>query len=223
MLTNGSTIGGTVPEHDFYGSGNDTSNFSEELRYSSPQDQPLRYGAGAYYYRERRVQISAASLSTVGIPAEHELAIVNPYGIPLSIWETPYGEEGKNINVAHQLFAEKSIFADGEYDILPNLTVASEYRYTDSLQQFVAVQNQYEPGVVDPLGPHISQTNQYFNTNESIRNGDQEFRHVGQIRVSKSMHAASRPTTRSSLRVSTITTPPSKRGRMISLTPATVA
>jgi iron complex outermembrane receptor protein len=162
--------GGTVPEHDYYGSGNDTSNFSEELRYSSPQDQALRYGAGAYYYRERRVQISAASLSTVGVPAGQELwSGFGAYGIPLSIWETSNGQEGKNINVAHQLFAEKSAFADGEYDILPNLTISSEYRYTDSLQQFVAVQNQYEPGVVDPLGSHISQTNQYFNTNEAIR------------------------------------------------------
>ncbi len=162
--------GGTVREHGYYGSGNDTSNFSEELRYSSPQDQPLRYGAGVYYYRERRVQISAASLSTVGVPDGQQLwSNYGAYGIPLSIWETPNGEEGKNINVAHQLFAEKSAFADGEYDILPNLTIASEYRYTDSLQQFVAVQNQYQPGVVDPLGPHISQTNQYFNTNESIR------------------------------------------------------
>jgi iron complex outermembrane receptor protein len=162
--------GGMIDEHEFYGSGNDTSNFSEELRFSSPQDQRLRYGFGGYYYRERRVQISAASLETVGVPAGQQLwSNYGAYGIPLSIWETPYGSVGSNINVAHQLFVESSGFANGEFDILPNLTIASEYRYTDSLQQFVAVQNQYDPGIVDPLGSHISQTNQYFNTNESIR------------------------------------------------------
>jgi iron complex outermembrane receptor protein len=162
--------GGSVLEHEFYGSGNQTSNFSEELRYSSPQDQRLRFGFGGYYYRERRVQISAAALEDQGVPAGQELwSNFGAFGIPLSIWETPTGAVGSNINVAHQLTDEASGFANAELDILPNLTVASEYRYTDMLQQFVAVRNQYDGAEIDPLGSHISQTNQYFNTNESIR------------------------------------------------------
>jgi iron complex outermembrane receptor protein len=162
--------GGSVLEHEFYGSANDTSSFSEELRYSSPQDQRLRYGFGGYYYRERRVEISAASLETQGIPAGDELwSNYGAFGIPLTIWETPTGAVGSNINVAHELTDEASGFANGELDILPNLTISSEYRYTDLLQQFVAVRNQYDGAEIDPLGPHISQTNQYFNTNEAIR------------------------------------------------------
>jgi iron complex outermembrane receptor protein len=162
--------GGSVREHEFYGSASDTSNFSEELRYSSPLDQRLRYGVGGYYYRERRVQRSCAGLETQGIPAGQELwSQYGAYGIPLSTWETSYGQCGPDVNVAHLLTDEASVFAHADFDILPSLTISSEYRYTDLLQQFVAVQNQYTGAEVDPYGPHISQTNQYFNTNESIR------------------------------------------------------
>ena len=164
--TTGLPTGKTVNEYGYYGGANDTGNFSEELRYTSPQEQRIRYGFGGYYYRERRIVISAASLSTYNVPAGDELG--GGFGL-LPIWETPTGAVGKNINVAHQLTAESSGFGNGEFDILPNLTVAGEYRYTDLLQQFVAVRNQYDGSEIDPLGPHISQTNQYFNNNDSIR------------------------------------------------------
>jgi iron complex outermembrane receptor protein len=163
----GLPTGKSVNEYGYYGGANQTSNFSEELRYTSPQDQRLRYGFGGYYYRENRVVISSASLSTYNIPAGDELG--GGFGL-LPTWETPTGAEGKNINIAHQLTVESSGFANGEFDILPNLTVSGEYRYTDMLQQFVAVENQYDgPSVIDPLGSHISQTNQYFNNNDAIR------------------------------------------------------
>jgi len=164
--TTGLPTGKTVNEYGYYGGANDTGNFSEELRYKSPQDERIRYGFGGYYYRERRIVISSASLSTYNIPAGDELG--GGFGL-LPIWETPTGAEGKNINVAHQLTVESSGFGNGEFDILPNLTASAEYRYTDLLQQFVAVRNQYYGPVIDPLGPHISQTNQYFNNNDSLR------------------------------------------------------
>ena len=156
-------------EHEFYGASSETSNFSEELRYTSPQDQRLRYGVGGYYYRERRNEVSAAAISDGNVPAGEELAAVNPYGVPLSIWQTPTGSVGQNINVSHQLTNEASGFANGELDILKNLTISTEYRYTDLLQQFVAERNQYDGPEIEPFGSHISQTNQYFNTNEAIR------------------------------------------------------
>jgi iron complex outermembrane receptor protein len=171
-IINATTLAPTgkyVNEYGYYGGANDTSNFSEELRYSSPQDERFRYGFGGYYYRERRIVISSASLSTYGVPPGDELTGAYGPGL-LETWETPTGAAGRNINIAHQLTTESSGFANGEFDILPNLTVAGEYRYTDMLQQFVAVENQYSgPSVIDPLGPHISQTNQYFNNNDSIR------------------------------------------------------
>jgi iron complex outermembrane receptor protein len=166
-IATGQPTGKTVNEYGYYGGANQTSNISEELRFTSPQDQRLRYGFGGYYYRENRVVISSASLSTYNIPAGDELG--GGFGL-LPVWETPNGEEGKNINVAHQLTVESSAFGNAELDILPNLTVSGEYRYTDLLQHFVAVENQYDgPTDIDPLGSHISQTNQYFNNNDAIR------------------------------------------------------
>jgi len=163
----GAATGKTVNEYGYYGAANQTSNISEELRFTSPQDQRLRYGFGGYYYRENRVVISSASLSTYNVPAGDALS--GAFGL-LPFFETPNGEEGKNINLAHQLTVESSGFANGELDILPNLTVSAEYRYTDMLQHFVAVENEFDgPADVDPLGSHISQTNQYFNNNDAIR------------------------------------------------------
>jgi len=174
LLANGSNPnnppnGKSLLEHEYYGAASETSNFSQELRYTSPQDQRLRYGAGGFYYRERRVQISAASLTDANVPAGEELWSNYGVFVPLTTWETPTGAVGNNVNVAHQLTDEASAFANGEFDILPNLTVSTEYRYTDLLQQFVAVRNQYYGAAIDPFGSHISQTNQYFNTNEAIR------------------------------------------------------
>ncbi len=165
---NPNTAIGSVLDHEWYGGANDTSNFSEELRYTSPQDQRLRYGFGGYYYRERRIVISSASIATDVVPAGDVLCTCQSFGL-IGTWESPTGAPGPNINIAHQLTVESSGFGNGEFDILPNLTVSAEYRYTDLLQQFVAVRNQYYGPVIDPLGPHISQTNQYFNDNDALR------------------------------------------------------
>jgi outer membrane receptor protein involved in Fe transport len=163
--------GKTVIEHGFYGAGSDTSNFNEELRFTSPKDEVLRYSLGGFYYREQRVVLSCAGLSGQNIPAGEELySYYGAYGIPLTTWETSYGECGADENIAHQLTVESSGFGSGEYDILPNLTLSAEYRYTDMEQQFVAVRNQYTgPNDPYPYGGHISQTNQYFNDTDSIR------------------------------------------------------
>jgi outer membrane receptor protein involved in Fe transport/outer membrane protein OmpA-like peptidoglycan-associated protein len=158
---------GTVPEHEWYGGANKTGNFSEELRYTSPKDQRARFGFGGYYYRERRIVISAASLAENNVPAGDVLCLCESYGL-FPVWETPTGAPGPNINVAHQLTVESSLFGSAEFDILPNLTASAEYRYTDLLQQFVAVRNQYDGATIDPLGPHISQTNQYFNNFDTL-------------------------------------------------------
>lgn len=155
-LSNGTTIN----EHNYYGSASTTANLSEELRYSSPQDQRLRYGAGAYAYRENRLFSSAAGLSTIGIPAG--VTFADPL---LYTWATPYGEIGPNYNLSSITTTEKAGFANGEFDILPNLTFATQYRYTVLDQSFAELKNQYSA----PLGSRLDSTEQYSNINTSLR------------------------------------------------------
>jgi iron complex outermembrane receptor protein len=165
LLTNGKSVN----EYENYGIGTNTGNFSEELRYTSPQDQRLRYGIGGYFYRERQVYISGAGVSEYNIPPGVSLA--NPFApfFDVTTFATPTGVISQNTTVTHHLTTESAGFGNADFDILPNLTLSAQYRYTDLLQQFVELKSDNEPGVFDPFGPHISQTNQYFNTNDSIR------------------------------------------------------
>jgi iron complex outermembrane receptor protein len=166
LLTNGKSVN----EYENYGIGTNTGNFSEEVRYTSPQDQRLRYGVGAYFYRERQIYSTGAGVSEYNIPAGVSLA--NPFGafgFDVTTFATPTGAISPNLTLSHHLTTESAGFGNADIDILPNLTLSAQYRYTDLLQQFVEVKSDSFPGTFDPFGSHISQTNQYFNTNDSIR------------------------------------------------------
>ena len=162
-LTNGTTI----LEHGYYGGSSLTTNFSQELRYTSPQDRRLRYGGGIFFYDENRLVGSAAGLATIGIPPGVTFAASACFGL-CSTWATPYGEIGNNYNEAKTSTIEKAGFLNAEYDILPDLTFATQYRYTLYDDSFVTVKNQYTP-VLYPYGSRITQTGQYSNINEALR------------------------------------------------------
>jgi iron complex outermembrane receptor protein len=146
-------------EHSFYGSGSDTGNFSQELRYSSPQNQRLRYGAGAFFYDENRYDLSAASVSELNIPTGQVLDAAN------SFFGTPTGAVGPNVTTDKHETNEEAGFANGEFDILPNLTLASQYRYTWQQQYFNITNNEY----TGPENVNYTSHEQYFATNESLR------------------------------------------------------
>jgi iron complex outermembrane receptor protein len=155
-------------EHSYYGQANNTGDVSEELRYSSPQNQALRYGAGAFFYSEERYYASGASVSEEGIPAGDTLDIEDTFG-DTAFFETPTGSIGPNINAAKLSTDEEAGFANAEYDLLPNLTVSSQYRYSWILEKNNVTSYEYGdvPGVTTGTEPHLAE--QYFSTNESIR------------------------------------------------------
>jgi len=160
QLSNGQTI----LEHGYYGGSSDTKNFAQELRYSSPQNQWFRYGAGGYIYWENRDVGTAAGLSENGIPPGVTFSTA-----ALSTWATPNGEMGPNVNLSNQTYLEKSVFASDELDLAPNVTISSQYRDSWLHQTFVVVKNQYT-NVLYPYGTQrIDADNQYFNTNNAIR------------------------------------------------------
>jgi iron complex outermembrane receptor protein len=160
--------GNYADEHSYYGQANNTGDVSEELRYSSPQNQALRYGAGGFFYSEERYYASAASVSAEGIPAGQTLDIEDSFG-DTGFFETPTGSVGPNINAAKLSTDEEAAFANAEYDLLPNLTVASQYRYSWVLEKNNVTNYEYGnvPGVTTGTEPHLGE--QYFSTNESVR------------------------------------------------------
>jgi iron complex outermembrane receptor protein len=153
---------GYALEHSFYGSSSRTGNASEELRYASPQDLPIRVGAGGFAYSETRFDTSAASASELNIPPGESL--VNIFGV-LDLFATPTGAVGKNVNSDKHTTNEEAGFASAEADLLPNLTIASQYRYTWYHQNFRVTNNEY----TGPGGPAYHSAEEYFATNESIR------------------------------------------------------
>jgi iron complex outermembrane receptor protein len=167
-VANNPPDGGYLLKHGYYGGASQTGEVSQELRYSSPQDLPFRYGAGGFFDSESRIEFSGASVSSAGIPAGQELYSAFGQYFPITLFETPNGSV-ENYNKDIHVSDEEAAFANGEYDILPNLTASAQYRYTWSLQQFTPLALDGEPGVADPEGGHITEANQYFSTNESLR------------------------------------------------------
>jgi outer membrane receptor protein involved in Fe transport len=157
----------------FYGGASQTGNFSQEFRYTSPQSQPIRYGAGGAFYSETRFEYSDASFADGTVPAGEQ--IYSPFGIyginNTATWGTSNGQPGPNYNKDVHTTDEESGFADLAIDLIPTVTVSSEYRYTWSLQNFSEIYNQYAGGVEypNPSGDHIQKAAQYFTTNEAVK------------------------------------------------------
>jgi len=164
QLSNGQTI----LEHGYYGGSSNTKNFAQELRYTSPQNQRFRYGAGGYIYWENRDVGTAAGLSENGIPPGVTFSPTESYGY-LSTFATSNGQIGPNVNLSNQTYLEKSAFASDDFDILPNLTISSQFRESWLHQTFVVVKNEFTP-VLYPQGAQpIDADNEYFNTNNAIK------------------------------------------------------
>jgi len=157
--TPGTPNGNAADEHSFYGSASNTGNASEELRYNSPADLPYRVGAGGFAYSETRFDTSAASVSELNIPTGQVLYDGN------SFFGTPTGAIGSHVTTDKHTTNEEAGFLSGEADLLPNLTISSQYRYTWYHQNFRTTANEY----TGPGGPAYASAEQYFATNESVR------------------------------------------------------
>jgi iron complex outermembrane receptor protein len=151
-------------EHSFYGSDSRTGNLSEELRYSSPENLPIRGGFGTFLFSETRFDTAAASVSELNIPAGEQFLSTASFGL-LPIFATPTGAVGPNVNADKHTTNEEAGFGNLEADLLPNLTISSQYRYTFYHQNFRVTYNEY----AGPGGPAYHSAEQYFATNESIR------------------------------------------------------
>jgi iron complex outermembrane receptor protein len=161
--TPGMANGNFVLEHAYYGSASNTGNFSQELRYNSPADLPLRVGAGGFFYDEARTDVGAASVTDGDLPPG-QVFFTGNFGSP-AIFATPNGSVGPNVNSDKHETNEEAAFGSAELDILPNLTASTQYRYTWYNQQYGITNNEY----TGPGGPTFHSAEQFFATNEALR------------------------------------------------------
>ena len=98
----------------------DDWNVSQELRLTSPRDEPLRFQAGAYYYYEK--------YGHRDVQADFDL---------LPSYFGGYGQ----LNYYHYSVRDDAIFGQIEYDILPNLTASAEIRLQED-----AISYEDDPG-----------------------------------------------------------------------------
>jgi iron complex outermembrane receptor protein len=92
-----------------------------ELRYDSPQTLPYRLSVGGFYLNEARTSEGIYSLDLTNVPAGDHL---------LQAFDYTSGGQGLGLGESHNSTFDGSIFIGGEYDILPNLTLAAVVRDT---------------------------------------------------------------------------------------------
>ena len=150
----------TLPLH--FGYQQRERDFSEELKWTSPQDQSFRYLVGGYFSKSFLVQDLRLAIDTGAVPAGY--FIESPFAVPPG--NTFSGQQTLS-QLEDRVFAG---YAAADYDITSKLTVSGQIRWqeeTESYQQNYAVYTPYNPGYsigqassFNPYGP--AQQHSYY-------------------------------------------------------------
>jgi iron complex outermembrane receptor protein len=104
----------------------ESTTFSQEIRLTSPDDQPFTYVLGGYYYdadadRTFRRDVSSCTASTLALDATGQRpCTVSASTIVSTFARAEFGSEFKNL----------AVFADGELDLGEQLSLIGGLRYT---------------------------------------------------------------------------------------------
>ena len=120
----GVATGNTVLSPEHFGYTDKNRDFSEELRYRTPQDQPLRGSIGAYYASSYHYENLNLAQGTCAVPAGQYIIapFATPCGQEYSGQQTTYSEDTK-------IYAG---FVGGDWDVIKDLTLSTEIRFTDT-------------------------------------------------------------------------------------------
>ncbi len=134
---------------ELFGAGQNTEDFSEELRLASKQDQTLRWSVGADYYDSHYTQSTLIGLNGSNIFAGDYISdfgfnngFVTPYGaFSTSMFTQGNGKE-KNY----------SVFGTLDYDVTSKLVASGEVRVSRDDQSEFIVANAFIPNTYNPFG-----------------------------------------------------------------------
>jgi outer membrane receptor protein involved in Fe transport len=124
-----------VPLHFGYTFNN--HDFSQELRYSSPQIGRFKFSLGGYYADSAVYQDLNLAEDTEYVPAGQFIisGFAVPPGVSVSPQQTVYRQDSR-------IYA---VFGSAAFDILSNLTLSTELRYTSDSESYVDVSAIYTP------------------------------------------------------------------------------
>jgi iron complex outermembrane receptor protein len=126
--------------------GDETEEFSQELRFTSPLDRPVRFSVGGYYYTVDLDEYPTGLDATANLPADAHLGFFAPVSptVGLAIGDFIFGEWfGPNGDFdprrEGRLETDSwAVFGSIEADFLERLTAGAEMRYTDEEKQRTA-------------------------------------------------------------------------------------
>jgi iron complex outermembrane receptor protein len=117
--------GAPVLAKSFFGTGLMERDASFEFRYDTPSQYPIRFGLGGYYFRNVTNAIDTFGIDGQNIPA------ADVFNIVAQGYVTPNGASNHDINTGKDGTIDYSYVANGEWDILPTLTLSSTVRATE--------------------------------------------------------------------------------------------
>jgi outer membrane receptor protein involved in Fe transport len=137
VATFGTNPAGQVltPLHFGYTDRND--DFSQELRYSTPQSQPIRGSFGGYFARSTHDDVLNLARGTCSVPAGYY--IVDYFAVPCG---TTYSGQQTAYHRADYI---RAAFASFDADIVHNLTFSTELRYSWTTSKYDDIQAIFSP------------------------------------------------------------------------------
>lgn len=151
----------TINLYSLFGSVSDTRDFSQEIRFQSPQDLRFRWQAGGFYYDLKAD--SALPFGFVGtIPAGQAVAlasrgatgIVLTRALGITALTSPTGAINRNNYQASSVDTkQKSIFAAADFDLVTGVVASAEGRQTWEKKRFTpkGSLNFFGPNTIPPI------------------------------------------------------------------------
>jgi len=144
------TPAGSVKMQVFSGAAQNNSDYSGEVRLSSKAGGRLNWAFGGYFYQTAQSLFTYIGVNGDAIPAGR--SIVCPAATNLAcILQTPGGERTKRPGLSVFNNQQQSYFGSLAYDILDQLTVSAEARYTNEYKYGNVIDVVTAPGT-DPDG-----------------------------------------------------------------------
>ncbi len=143
---------GSINTYQFFGSDDNTQDMSHEIRFSSKQDERLRWAAGGDYFQSKLDTTTLIGVDGANIPAGQSVGSAANFGIA-GFFVTPTGAPStSNFTLAEVRERTYSYFGSLEYDLLDNLTISGEFRSTFDRSTMDIERNSFVANVFRPYG-----------------------------------------------------------------------
>ena len=160
---------GTVNMYELFGGYNNSHDYSQELRVISNQNQPFRYAFGGDYFNSKIGNATQIGLCCSGfIPSGQILSDVY-YGFSNNFVTATGSPSTTAFGLSVTSEQTSSVFGSFDYDVMKNLTLTGELRYTDDHQQLDYQYSAFAPGFFDPYGPTKYAKFHYINYRASAK------------------------------------------------------